>query len=224
MTVQFTENNNKKWVFYQGKYLNANEDSTLLLSDDTEKILKDCINSCATNDKCLWFSWSTEGGKCRQYKFLENNESTFQWRYDNFKYQGAELPTEVFNLEHDTESQEQCLGDCYNDTNCVAVNYIQNTKKCRIFYNYSNPNTYFGYYAVNENGDPNIQGGEPISAGDDIYNVEAKIENNSIFSLGNIIIFLSLLAFIAFSIYMAIQYKKNNEKKGKKLPELPPRV
>jgi len=54
--------------------------------------------------------------------------------------------------------------------------------------------------------------------------VEAKIENNSIFSLGNIIIFLSLLAFIAFSIYMAIQYKKNNEKKGKKLPELPPRV
>jgi len=157
MAIPFTENNNKKWVFFQGKYLNANEESSILLSDDTEKVLKDCINSCAKNDKCQWFIWSTEGGKCKQYKFLKNSESTFQWRYDNYKYQGVELPAEIFNLEHDTESQEQCLGDCYNDTNCVALNFIQSTKKCRIFYNYSNLNTYFGYFVVSENENTNIQ-------------------------------------------------------------------
>eukprot|EP00833_Pecoramyces_ruminatium_P001338 jgi/Orpsp1_1/1175370/evm.model.c7180000053602.1 len=155
MSVQFTENNGKQWVFFQGKYLNSdNEKSEILLSDDTEKLFKDCIDACAKNDKCQWFSWSTEGGKCKQYKFLENNDSIFQWRYDNYKYQGSQLPSEVFGLEHNTETQEQCINDCYNDTNCVSVNYLQSTKICRIFYNYSNENTYFGYYALNQNGAP----------------------------------------------------------------------
>jgi len=156
MAVQFTENNGKQWIFFKGKYLNsANKDeSKIFLSDDTEKVLEDCINSCSKNDKCQWFSWSVNGGKCNQYKFLENNDSTFEWRYDYYKYQGMELPDEVFNQAHNTETQEQCINDCYNDTNCVAVNYLSSSKTCKIFYNYSNDDTYFGYYAVNQNENP----------------------------------------------------------------------
>ncbi|ORX47308.1 hypothetical protein BCR36DRAFT_355908 [Piromyces finnis] len=220
MSVQFTENNGKQWIFFKGKYLNSDENSKMLLSNDTEKVLEDCINSCSKNNDCQWFVWSTDNGKCLQFKFLENNDSTFQWRYDYYKYNGMELLGEVFNLEHDTETQEQCINDCYNDTNCVGVNYINNSKHCRIFYNYSNENTYFGYYAVNQNENP--VGGELTSIGDDIYNTEANIKNNSFFSLEKVAAFILAMVLIILSVVLFMKYKKNNNK-GEKLPPLPPR-
>jgi len=152
--IEFSEYNGKQWVFFKGKYLQDVDNSKMFISDDTEKVLEDCINSCAKNDKCQWFVWSTEGGKCKQYQFLDNSDSTFQWRYDSNTFQGKQLTKDVFGNDHNTETQEQCINDCYNDTNCVAVNYVASDKTCRVFYNYSNDNYYFGYYVNSPNGQP----------------------------------------------------------------------
>jgi len=150
-----------------------------------------------------------------QYKFIENNDSVFQWRYDFYKYPGKEL--QAFNLEHYQENQERCINDCYNDTNCVGVNYISKTKACRIFYNYSDENTYFGYYSVTQNETP--VGQDPTTIGNNIYKTEAKIE--STFSFGKFITILFAIILFAIGVILFWKYKKSDEKK--KLPPLPPK-
>jgi len=64
MSVSFTEYNGKQWIFFVGKYVFSNNDPEMLISNDTEKILEDCIKSCSMKDNCQWFSWSTVGGEC----------------------------------------------------------------------------------------------------------------------------------------------------------------
>ncbi|ORX84695.1 hypothetical protein BCR32DRAFT_291153 [Anaeromyces robustus] len=218
MAVQFTNINNKDWVFFQGKYLFSDDEKTkILISDKTKKKLKDCINSCGDNNKCHWFYWNTEDGKCKQYSFIENIDSTFQWRYDSYKYEKTEVPKEVFNNAHQTETQEQCLNDCYNDVNCVAVNYIQKLKDCRIFYNYSNGNYYYGYYVIQQNSEH--VGGEPTSIGNDIYDVKANIESNFSKIIGNILTYLLTAFLIGFVIFILYHFKKDWDKKRKNPPE-----
>jgi len=136
MSVEFSDVNGKQWALIKDRYLEVQEKkSSILISESNKKVVKDCLNSCAHSDRCQFFSWNGKNNLCKQYKFRENKESSFQWKYDNFKYQGIELPYEVKNESHEAETQELCINYCYGDSSCIGVNFMENNNGYESFSN-----------------------------------------------------------------------------------------
>jgi len=153
--VQFIKSNGKEWAYIKGKYLNIdNNNSSVVISESNKADLNGCIDFCANNKKCNFFSFNADEGRCVIYKFNENSNTNFQWRHDFHLYPGLEIPDQTFHQSHETETQHFCINDCYFDYNCVGVNFVESTKECKVFYNYSHENTYFGYYVVDKNESP----------------------------------------------------------------------
>jgi len=215
MSVEFSDVNGKQWALIKDRYLEVQEKkSSILISESNKKVVKDCLNSCAHSDRCQFFSWNGKNNLCKQYKFRENKESSFQWKYDNFKYQGIELPYEVKNESHEAETQELCINYCYGDSSCIGVNFMENNKECKVFYEHSQENTYFGYNVITKNE-------TPVAIDYSTKNVilDNEVEKPKSIGIENLIAIIIGIVLVIFAVAMFIFYRNKNKGIKEKIEE-----